>query len=100
MAIDKLLKYTPNLLQELLHSENIYFAYGHGHMEIYKGLFRRFSSHGKEALTFEDGLKSINFLYAIYKNNEESQWFNLVDCPDSSRLGKKDNVLLEINKSK
>ena len=100
MAIDKLIKYTPNLSQELLQSENFDSAYGYGHIEIYKGVFSKLSSHGKEALTFEDGLKSINFLHAIYKSDEESQWLILADCLDSSRLGKKDNDLLEIYKSK
>ena len=95
-ATDKLLTYSPDSSQEKLFSENFTSAYGHGHEDIYRGVQKKLTNKGNEAVTLKDALLSIKFLHAIYISDEQNKWVNVDTDQESSRLGIRDEKLLNI----
>ncbi len=92
-ATDKLLTYTPNPDDEIEFSETFDDPYGFGHDEIYAGVYRKLTSNGRPAVEFEDGMRTLRLLHAIYVSNERGTWVNVGDACESSRLGLADETL-------
>ncbi len=90
---DKLLEFSPDKSQVNLCSDNFQDAYGHGHNDIYRGVSQTLLGVGKPALTFEDGMKTIHLLHAIYASAEQEKWINLSDNISSAKLGVEDKQL-------
>tara|TARA_B110000444_G_scaffold90697_1_gene85710 strand:+ start:51617 stop:52699 length:1083 start_codon:yes stop_codon:yes gene_type:complete len=99
-ATDKLITFSPDPNQENLHSDNFESAYGFGHNEIYDGAYQKILGSGPEAITLDDALKTITFLHAAYKSDEDKSWINISDFPVSKRLGRNNEELLNIYRIK
>ncbi len=99
-ATDKLMTYSPDPTQEHTYSDNFKSAYGFGHNEIYDGAYKKILNLGVEAITLKDALKTIDFLHALYKSDEEKDWINISDHPVSCRLGCLDDNLLDLYRTK
>ena len=95
-ATDKLLLYSPDPSQEKKYSQSFTSAYGFGHIDIYKGVYKKLTKTGEEAVTLSDGLKTIKLLHSIYKSDELREWVDLDQSLESERLGKRDPELLKI----
>jgi len=84
---DKLLAFSPDASQTTEFSDSFADAYGLGHNRIYQGVHDAIAGVGAPALTFEDGMKTIALLHAIYASAEKNDWVNLADHISSSKLG-------------
>jgi len=93
---DKLLAFSPDNSQTQLYSDQFEDAYGYGHREIYQGVVQSLKGLGQPALTFNDGMKTIQLLHAIYASAEKSTWVNVSDNLSSSKLGVMDEVLASL----
>lgn len=93
---DKLLAFSPDESQVELHSDQFKDAYGYGHTNIYKGVSQSLRGSGNPALTFEDGMKTIQLLHAIYASAEQNTWVNVSDNLSSSKLGVADEDLASL----
>lgn len=84
---DKLLAFSPDAWQTQEFSDSFTDAYGLGHNRIYQGVYESIEGIAVPALTFEDGMKTIALLHAIYASAEKNDWVNIADNVSSSRLG-------------
>ncbi len=93
---DKLLAFSPDASQVEEFSDNFTDAYGLGHNHIYQGVYDAVEGVGAPALTFEDGMKTIALLHAIYASAEKNDWVNIADQVSSSKLGVADDNLAQL----
>lgn len=100
IATNVLQTFSPDPAQENLHSEEFPTVYGFGHNKIYQGVVDCLLNKGTPAIDFEDGMKSIQLLHALYRSDEENGWVNLSDACDSARLGREDESLLNLYRPK
>jgi predicted dehydrogenase len=91
---DKLLEFSPDTSQKKLYSDNFQDAYGYGHNRIYEGVYLTLKSVGQPALSFSDGMKTIQLLHAIYASAEQNNWVNIKDSISSSKLGVSDENIM------
>ncbi len=93
---DKLLEFSPDETQTIEFSDSFTDAYGHGHNEIYEGVYQKLRGLGKPALSFEDGMKTIELLHAIYRSAEEETWVDIKDGLSSKKLGIENDELAKL----
>lgn len=93
---DKLLEFSPDESQKTVCSDDFKDAYGLGHNDIYEGVYGSINGLGKPALTFDDGMKTIQLLHAIYASAEQKCWINVDDNVTSQKLGIVDDQLADL----
>jgi predicted dehydrogenase len=95
-ATNDLLKFSPNPAEEKLNSEVFPDVYGFGHKEIYNGVYNHLTDGEHPAVEFDDAMKSIQLLHALYVSDETNNWVSVNDKRESSRLGKPDEKLFNL----
>lgn len=71
----------------MLQSEAFCDSYGFGHNVIINGVVEHCLLQKQPAITYEDGLKTIQLLQALYKSDETNGWIDVRGAGDSKRLG-------------
>ena len=86
-ATNELLTYSPKPDEEEKNSEIFPDVYGFGHQEIYSGVYNALANMGKPSVEFEDAMKSIQLLHAIYHSAENHERIYIKDREESKFLG-------------
>lgn len=86
-ATNILQTYTPDPQQEQLASENFPTTYGFGHNQVIQGIVQHLREQKPAAITFDDGITTIQLLHALYRSDEVGGWVNVNDNIESARLG-------------
>lgn len=92
-ATDKLVTFSPRPEDEQAYSDSFADAYGFGHNDIYRGAYDTVVSGGRPAVEFEDAMKTISFLHAVYVSAERGDWVEVAERHESTRLGRPDEAL-------
>lgn len=79
--------FTPDPSQTKTYSEEFPTTYGFGHNIIIQGVVDALLRQKPSAIDFDDGLKTIKLLHALYRSDELDGWVNVNDAGDSKRLG-------------
>lgn len=90
-ASNELQIFSPDPLQEKIHSEVFDTVYGWGHDAVIKNIVDSLIKNSQPFITFEDGLKTIQLLHALYKSDEINGWVQVNNAGDSFRLGVTNN---------
>jgi predicted dehydrogenase len=92
-ATDKLVTFSPRPADEAEYSDSFADAYGLGHNDIYRGVYDTLVHGGRPAVEFDDAMKTIGFLHAVYVSAERGGWVEVALCHESERLGRTDDAL-------
>lgn len=92
-ATDKLVTFSPQPADEQTFSDSFADAYGFGHNDIYRGVYNALVHEGRPAVEFEDALKTMGFLHAVYLSDERASWVDVAEGHESARLGRDDKAL-------
>jgi UDP-N-acetyl-2-amino-2-deoxyglucuronate dehydrogenase len=95
-ATDKLMVFSPKPEDEAAYSDSFADAYGFGHDDIYRGVYAAIVEGGPPAVGFEDAMKTVALLHAVYASAERGAWVELALQPESERLGRPDDALAAI----
>lgn len=98
-ATDKLVTFSPHPPDEQAHSDAFEDAYGFGHNDIYRGVYDTLVSGGRPAVDFDDALKTVALLHAVYLSDEQSTWIDVAEARESARLGRPDEQLASLYRS-
>ena len=74
--------------------------YGHGHVKIYEQILAFFEKGKPFPVTREDTLSTIQLLNSFYVADEAQSWINVATAGDSARLGRPDNKLADMYRTK
>tara|TARA_Y100000590_G_scaffold20022_2_gene23392 strand:- start:3553 stop:4656 length:1104 start_codon:yes stop_codon:yes gene_type:complete len=92
-ATNELVTFSPDKTEEKRNSEIFPDVYGFGHKVIYEGIYKAMKHNDQPYVSFEDAMKTIKFLHAIYVSSETNDWCHLSKNMQSSRLGElNDNI--------
>ena len=89
LAVNEILIYTPDPKLCIKFSEKIPDAYGFGHYELYKQIYRSISKNKKFIISEEDCFKTILLLNAFYVSNEKNKTIIINKKIESKKLGRK-----------
>jgi len=89
IATNELKTFTPDPSQEKCCSEIFETAYGNGHNEIIRGVVNTLLEKRNPVIDFDDGMRTIQLLHALYRSDEINGWVN-VKTAISERLGRLD----------
>jgi UDP-N-acetyl-2-amino-2-deoxyglucuronate dehydrogenase len=95
-ATDKLMVFSPKPEDEAAYSDSFADAYGFGHNDIYAGVHTAIVMGGRPAVEFEDAMKTVALLHAVYASAERGGWVEVAAQPESERLGRPDDALASI----
>lgn len=99
-ATDKLVTFSPKPEEQELFSDTFEDAYGHGHNQIYAGVYDCIVNGGKAAVEFSDAMNTVKLLHAVYLSDERQDWVDVAAGEESSRLGKPDAELASLYQTK
>jgi UDP-N-acetyl-2-amino-2-deoxyglucuronate dehydrogenase len=101
IAVNELQVYTPDPKACSEHSEDFSGnVYGHGHKEVYKEIAEHFQTGTARFVSHEDALKTIRLLNAFYVSDEQQGYVDVASAGDSSRLGRADEALADLYRTK
>lgn len=101
IAVNELQVYTPDPQACAGNSEDFSGnVYGHGHVKIYEEILEHFESGKPFPVTEEDTLSTIRLLNAFYVADETRSWVNVATAGDSARLGRPDDKLAELYRTR
>jgi len=92
-ATDKLVTFSPKPEDEQEYSDTFADAYGLGHSDIYRGVYDTVVCGGRPAVEFDDAMKTMCFLHAVYVSAERGGWSDVAEAHESARLGQPDESL-------
>jgi UDP-N-acetyl-2-amino-2-deoxyglucuronate dehydrogenase len=92
-ATDKLMVFSPTPHDEQTYSDSFADAYGFGHNDIYRGVYEAIVAGGRPAVAFDDAMKTVALLHAVYVSAERHVWVDVDDGLESERLGRTDDAL-------
>lgn len=95
-ATDKLITFSPKPEDEQLYSDTFEDAYGHGHNDIYAGIYNTLVNGGQPAVHFDDAMRTMQFLHAVYCSDERRDWVDVSSGEESERLGRPDEMLARL----
>lgn len=95
-ATNELLVFSPKPEETKAYSEVFPDVYGFGHKEIYLGVHRSLTNTGRPAVEYDDAMKSIRLLQAMYRSNEIEGWVSVADGVDSQKLGAPNEELSDL----
>lgn len=95
-ATNELTKFSPAPEEEKINSEVFPDVYGFGHKEIYRGVYRCLTQGESPAVEFDDAMKTIKLLQALYASDENQNWAEMSRNPQSVRLGRPNEELSNI----
>lgn len=101
IAVGELQIYTPDPSACTKYSEDFSkCVYGNGHGKIYKEIVAALKKDQKFPVTYKDALASIQLLNAFYISDETQGWVDVSAAGDSNRLGRLDDKLANIYRTK
>jgi len=101
IAVNELQVYTPEPAACAGNSEDFSGnVYGHGHVKIYEQILAFFEKGKPFPVTREDTLSTIQLLNSFYVADEAQSWINVATAGDSARLGRPDNKLADLYRTK
>ena len=101
IAVNELQTYTPDPVACANNSENFSGnVYGHGHVKIYEEIVASFQKDQRFPVQYEDTLATIQLLNSFYVSDETQAWVNVSTAGDSARLGRFDNELADLYRTK
>lgn len=95
IATNELMTFSPQPTETVLYSEQFKTVYGNGHDIVIQGVVDHILNGTPPAIAFEDGLKTIQLLHAIYASDEQDGWVDVVGA-ESARLGQSDDTLAKL----
>ena len=95
IATNELTTFSPDSAQEKLFSEEFNTVYGYGHNQIIQGIVDCLIHKQNPLIDFNDGLKTIQLLHALYRSDEIGGWVD-VENAVSTRLGRPDESLSKL----
>jgi len=101
IAVNELQIYTPD--QETCTENSEDFSgnvYGHGHEELYREIVECFRSSAPFSVSRSDATGSIQLLNAFYVSGEQGNWVNVATAGDSARLGRPDESLANLYRTR
>jgi UDP-N-acetyl-2-amino-2-deoxyglucuronate dehydrogenase len=75
-------------------------VYGNGHSKMYEEIVNYFQGNIDYPISMDDTLGTIQLLNSFYLSNESQDWAIIADGGDSQRLGRTDNELADLYRSK
>jgi UDP-N-acetyl-2-amino-2-deoxyglucuronate dehydrogenase len=96
IATNTLQTFSPDPAQTELFSEVFPTVYGFGHDKIIQSVTQALLQNKPALITFDDGIKTLKLLHAIYKSDEINGWVDVAEAGDSARLGTPDEALYEL----
>ena len=101
IAVNELQIYSPDPAACAESSEDFSGnVYGHGHIKIYEEIVKSFQRDYVFPVQYEDTFATIRLLNSFYVSDESQAWVNVSTAPDSVRLGRFDNELAKIYRTK
>lgn len=101
IATNKLLVFTPDSGQESVYSEEFPTIYGFGHIEVFKRAAEYLMNKKSNIPTlFDDAMGTIKLLHALYRSDEIGDWVLTDGECSSSRLGRADDTLSKLYRTK
>ena len=91
-----LIKFSPKPEDEITFSEKFPDAYGWGHETIYQGVLDTLIQKKQPAVDFNDAMKTIGLLHALYVSNENKEEIQVQDHRQSKRLGEEREELANL----
>jgi predicted dehydrogenase len=95
IATNELTTFSPDPTETSVHSEIFKTVYGNGHNQIIQGVTDCLLNNKPPAIEFNDGLKTIQLLHAIYASDECDGWVT-VDGAKSIRLGSPNDTIAKL----
>ncbi|MES2218876.1 MAG: Gfo/Idh/MocA family oxidoreductase [Pseudomonadota bacterium] len=96
IATNVLQTFTPDQTQAAQFSEEFPTVYGFGHDVIIQSVVDTLLLNQPPLIEFDDGLKTLKLLHALYKSDERNGWVEVDEAGDSARLGVPDEALSEL----
>lgn len=93
-ATNELTTFSPDPAQQQAHSETFPDVYGFGHREIYRGALAALRAGAEPAVRFDDAMRSVALLHALYLSDETGVWVEVAKGRESARLGLPDQRLM------
>jgi UDP-N-acetyl-2-amino-2-deoxyglucuronate dehydrogenase len=101
IAVNELQVYTPEPAACAKNSEDFSGnVYGHGHVKIYEEIAAFFEKGKAFPVSFEDALATIQLLNSFYISDETHGWVDVSSSGDSARLGRPDEKLADLYRTK
>ena len=101
IAVNELQVYTPDPDACSKNSEDFSGnIYGHGHKKIYEEIVATLREGKKQFDAFDDIFATIQLLNAFYVADENQCWVDVASSGDSERLGKSDNSLADLYRTR
>ena len=100
LAVNEILLYTPNPKICKKFSEKIPDAYGFGHYEFYRQIYKSISQNKSFIISENDCFKTILLLNAFYVSNEKEKKIYINKKIESKNLGKKNEKIAKLYRYK
>jgi UDP-N-acetyl-2-amino-2-deoxyglucuronate dehydrogenase len=101
IAVNELQVYTPDPAACAQASEDFSGnVYGHGHFKIYQEIADFFRKGTAYSAPYEDALSTIRLLNSFYVSDEKKSWVDVATAGDSTRLGRPDEALANLYRTK
>lgn len=101
IAVNELQVYTPDPDACKPNSEDFSGnVYGHGHIKLYEEIVAALSDNEQFSVSSEDVLGTIQLLNAFYVADEKGRWVDVAEAGDSSRLGRQDEALANLYRTR
>jgi UDP-N-acetyl-2-amino-2-deoxyglucuronate dehydrogenase len=96
IATNVLQTFSPDPQQTEIYSETFPTVYGFGHNVVIQSVTDSLLLQKNPLIEFDDGLKTLQLLHALYKSDEQNGWVDVETAGDSARLGKPDEKLYDL----
>lgn len=96
IATNDLTTFSPDPAQQAAFSEEFPTVYGFGHDVMMQRISAAAQDGTAAPVEFEDAMKTIKLLHALYRSDEKREWVALDGAVDSSRLGTPDETLSDL----
>lgn len=101
IAVNELQVYTPDPAACAANSEDFSGnVYGHGHVKIYEEILTCLEQGRPYPVTYDDTLSTIRLLNAFYLADEARAWVDVATAGDSARLGRANEKLANLYRTK
>lgn len=96
IATNVLQTFYPDPSQQICCSEEFPTVYGFGHNAIIQGVVNTILHDKAPLIDYQDGMRTIQLLHALYKSHEQGGWVNVQDAGDAKQLGRHNETLLKL----
>jgi UDP-N-acetyl-2-amino-2-deoxyglucuronate dehydrogenase len=101
IAVNELQIYSPDPAACAIESEDFSGnVYGHGHYKIYQEIVDFVQKGTPYSAPYQDALSTIKLLNSFYVSDERKSWVDVDSVGDSARLGRRDEALADLYRTK